>query len=83
MPKMKTNKAVLKRFRVTARGKVLFRHAGKAHLLSAKNAKRRRHMRRPGRLHTFNSRIIRRLSGQESSAAPNPPPKPDASGATS
>lgn len=79
MPKMKTNKAAMKRFRVTARGKVLFGHAGKGHLLSSKSSKRRRHLRRPGRLHTFNTRIIQRLALREGIAAPNPPPpKPSA-----
>ena len=65
MPKMKTNKAALKRFRISARGKVLFSRAGKSHLLSSKNAKRRRHLRKTGALHTFNSQIIRRLCGRE------------------
>lgn len=31
-----------KRFKITARGKVLRSHAGKRHLLQTKNAKRRR-----------------------------------------
>jgi large subunit ribosomal protein L35 len=46
MPKMKTNKAAKKRFKITATGKVLFRPAGKKHLMSGKNSKRRRQMRR-------------------------------------
>ncbi len=46
MPKMKTNKAAKKRFKITATGKVLFRPAGKKHLMSGKPAKRRRAMRR-------------------------------------
>lgn len=45
MPKMKTVKAARKRFKVSARGKVLYRRAGKKHLLSSKNANRRRHLR--------------------------------------
>ena len=39
---IKTRKAVAKRFKVTARGKVLRSRAGKRHLLQTKNAKRRR-----------------------------------------
>ena len=39
---IKTRKAVAKRFKVTATGKVLRSRAGKRHLLSSKNAKRRR-----------------------------------------
>lgn len=46
MPKMKTVKAAKKRFKVTARGKVLYRRAGRRHMMSGKSAKRRRHMRR-------------------------------------
>ena len=39
---IKTKKSVAKRFKITAGGKVLTRHAGKRHLLSGKSAKRRR-----------------------------------------
>lgn len=39
---IKTRKAVAKRFKVTARGKVLRPHAGKRHLLAGKSPKRRR-----------------------------------------
>jgi large subunit ribosomal protein L35 len=39
---IKTRKAVAKRFKITATGKVLRPRAGKRHLLSSKNAKRRR-----------------------------------------
>jgi large subunit ribosomal protein L35 len=46
MPKQKTNKGAKKRFKVTATGKVLFRPAGKRHIMSGKASKRRRHMRR-------------------------------------
>ena len=43
---IKTRKAVVKRFKLTATGKVLFRGAGKRHLLQGKNAKRRRSLRK-------------------------------------
>jgi len=46
MPKLKTCKAARKRFKITATGKVLFRPAGKRHLMSGKPSKRRRQMRR-------------------------------------
>jgi large subunit ribosomal protein L35 len=39
---IKTRKAVSKRFKITATGKVLRPRAGKRHLLASKNAKRRR-----------------------------------------
>ena len=38
----KTRKAVAKRFKITAKGKVLRPHAGKRHLLAGKSPKRRR-----------------------------------------
>jgi len=40
----KTKKAVAKRFKITARGKVLRAQSSRRHLLSAKNAKRKRHL---------------------------------------
>jgi large subunit ribosomal protein L35 len=40
----KTRKAVAKRFKVTATGKVLRSHAGHRHLLQSKNAKRKRQL---------------------------------------
>jgi len=39
---IKTKKAAAKRFKITARGKVLRSSPGKRHLLQGKNAKRRR-----------------------------------------
>lgn len=39
---IRTRKAVTKRFKITATGKVMRSRAGKRHLLSSKNAKRRR-----------------------------------------
>jgi large subunit ribosomal protein L35 len=40
----KTRKAVAKRFKITARGKVLRAHSSRRHLLSVKSAKRKRHL---------------------------------------
>ena len=45
MPKIKTRKAVAKRFKITGSGKVKRSMAGKSHLLSHKSAKRRRNLR--------------------------------------
>jgi large subunit ribosomal protein L35 len=41
---IKTRKAVAKRFKITAKGKVLRPHAGKRHLLASKSPKRRRNL---------------------------------------
>jgi len=46
----KTRKAVAKRFKVTARGKVLRTHSSRRHLLSVKNAKRRRRLGKAARV---------------------------------
>jgi large subunit ribosomal protein L35 len=40
----KTRKSVAKRFKITARGKVLRAHSSRRHLLSGKSAKRKRHL---------------------------------------
>jgi len=41
---IKTRKAIAKRFKITATGKVKRNRPGKRHLLSSKNAKRRRRL---------------------------------------
>lgn len=48
---IKTKKSVTKRFKLTARGKVLFSRSGRRHLNQAKSAKRRRSLRARGTLH--------------------------------
>jgi large subunit ribosomal protein L35 len=47
MPKQKTHKGLAKRVKVTAKGKVKHRRAGSGHLMSSKNAKRRRRLGNP------------------------------------
>ena len=42
MPKQKTHKGLSKRVKITASGKVKHRRSGGGHLMSGKNAKRRR-----------------------------------------
>jgi len=46
----KTRKAVAKRFKITAHGKVLRAHSSRRHLLSAKNAKRKRRLSKAARV---------------------------------
>jgi large subunit ribosomal protein L35 len=41
---IKTKKSIAKRFRITATGKVMHSSPGRRHLLSSKNAKRRRRL---------------------------------------
>ena len=47
----KTKKAVAKRFKVTATGKLLRRKPGLRHLASSKNAKRKRNLGKAGLVH--------------------------------
>ena len=42
MPKLRTHKGTQKRFRLTATGKVMRRHAMRSHLLEKKSPKRKR-----------------------------------------
>ncbi len=46
MPKLKTKKGVVKRFKLTKRGKVKYHPGGKSHLMSGKKRKRIRRLRR-------------------------------------
>ena len=46
MPKQKTNKGAKKRFKITATGKVLYKPAGRRHIMSGKKSKVCRQMRR-------------------------------------
>ncbi|MBN1804377.1 MAG: 50S ribosomal protein L35 [Sedimentisphaerales bacterium] len=47
MPKQKTHKGLKKRVKVTATGKVKHKRPGCGHLMSGKNAKRRRRLNSP------------------------------------
>lgn len=46
MPKLKSHKSSLRRFKVSATGKVLAHPTGARHMMSGKSSKKRRHMRR-------------------------------------
>lgn len=47
----KTKKSVAKRFRVTARGKLVRARGGRRHLLQCKSAKRKRKLAKPALVH--------------------------------
>lgn len=47
MPKMKTNKSIASRFKLTGTGKLLRRHPGRRHKLSKKSSLRKRHLASP------------------------------------
>ena len=61
MPKIKTNRAAAKRFRVTGSGKVKRNKGFKSHLLSSKGKKRKRHLRQGTLVSAVEAKNIRRL----------------------
>jgi len=63
MPKMKTNKAAAKRFRVTGTGKVMRRKAYKSHILTKKNADRKRQLGQPAVVDGTNLKTVKKLLG--------------------
>ena len=61
MPKMKTNRAAAKRFKMTAKGKVKRRHGYLRHILTNKTRKQKRRLRKSGLVHKSNEKTIKRL----------------------
>ena len=58
MPKMKTKKAALKRFKMTASGKLKFKKSGLRHILTKQTTDSKRKKRLDGHVHRSNmSRI--------------------------
>jgi len=61
MPKLKSNRATAKRFRLTKSGKVKRIMAGKSHILTKKSRKRKRRLRKLTRLSGAGEKLIRKL----------------------
>ncbi len=61
--KFKPNKAVAKRFKVTKTGKVKRHHSFTSHLMSSRDANKRRKLRRPEILFEGHARNMRKLMG--------------------
>lgn len=61
MPKMKTNRAASKRFRVTGSGKIRRASAGKQHLMRGKPASRLRKLKKNSIVDKSDEKRIRRL----------------------
>jgi large subunit ribosomal protein L35 len=61
VPKIKTNRAAAKRFRVTASGKVKRNKGFKSHILSTKGKKRKRHLRQGTSVSAVDQRNIKKL----------------------
>ena len=61
MPKMKTHSGAKKRFSVTASGKVKRGHQNKSHILSKKDTKRKRRLRKGALADVTNAKVIKKL----------------------
>jgi large subunit ribosomal protein L35 len=61
MPKMKTHKGAKKRFKVTGSGKVKRMRAFKSHILTKKDPKRKRRLRRGDLVSAGQEKQIKRL----------------------
>jgi large subunit ribosomal protein L35 len=59
MPKLKTHKGSVKRMKLTRRGKITAKRAGKGHLMSGKSSKRRRAL---SRKQTLSASVTRRYT---------------------
>lgn len=64
MPKMKTNKSVKSRFKVTATGKLKRTRPGRRHILTKKTSKRKRQLRRPAFVDQSQQKTYLRMMGQ-------------------
>ncbi len=63
MPKIKTNRAARKRFKVTGSGKIKRARANKNHILTKKTAKRKLHLRKGVYVDASNEANVKRLLG--------------------
>ncbi len=61
MPKIKTNRAAAKRFRVTGSGKIKRNKGFKRHILSNKSKKRKRNLRHATTVSAVEQKNIRKL----------------------
>ncbi len=61
MPKMKTRKAAAKRFKITANGKVMYKKANKSHLLTRKESKRKRNLRKEGKVSNADVKRVKKM----------------------
>ncbi|HYL52864.1 MAG TPA: 50S ribosomal protein L35 [Acidimicrobiia bacterium] len=64
MPKMKTHRGAAKRFKITATGKILRRHAYRDHLLEHKPTRRTRRLGREAEVVGGDKNHVKRLLGR-------------------
>lgn len=63
MPKLKTRRAVAKRFKVTGSGKLKRSHAYAGHILTKKTTKRKRNLRKSDIVHSSDEKRMKRMLG--------------------
>ncbi len=61
MPKMKTHRGAAKRFKVTACGKIKRAKSNKNHILTKKDRKRKRNLRKGGYVHDSMKKNVEKL----------------------
>ncbi|MCP2520641.1 50S ribosomal protein L35 [SCandidatus Aminicenantes bacterium Aminicenantia_JdfR_composite] len=61
MPKLKTHKGAKKRFKVTATGKIMRRHAYRSHLLAKKSSKRKRRLEKEAIINSCDKSRIKQM----------------------
>jgi large subunit ribosomal protein L35 len=61
MPKMKSRRGAMKRFKITGGGKVKRAKAGRSHLATGKTRKRKRQLRKPTLVHKYEQKRIKKL----------------------
>lgn len=61
MPKLKTNRGAAKRFKRTATGAYKCAHSHHRHILTKKDAKRKRHLRAAVLVHPCDEREVRQM----------------------
>ncbi len=61
MPKQKTKRSAAKRFRVTATGKIKRKKAYLSHILTSKDRKRKRRLRKPAFVAAVEAKRIKKL----------------------
>jgi large subunit ribosomal protein L35 len=67
MPKMKTHSGAKKRFKLTAKGKVVGRHSYTSHILEKKSPKRKRRLGQPALISEDNYKQIKTMLGAKRS----------------
>jgi large subunit ribosomal protein L35 len=61
MPKLKTHKGAQKRFKVTAKKKLLHAKANKGHILTKKASKRKRQLGKPGHASPGDRKVLKTM----------------------